>query len=808
MKKTLAPRLTAALLVLSSGKAAEASPAAGEGPDSGAAPEVWLADALPEAPPAAAPVETETPPEGAPPAASPPEQAPPAAAPPEAALAPTSGADIAADSAGLESLSLEDLLEVQVRGASFFVLPTEKLPNTSYKLETKSFLRLPVRSLGELLDAAVPGLFVGNDRFFGPVIAQRGAVTDCNAKTVVMLDGQNLNQRLDYGYNMALALPLLGDIEAVEVIQGPGAILYGSGSISGFVNMLPKTGKSHPGFELSSELGVFDVATTAEASYGTSYGQNNSNDLFIYAGLARSSGFVPAEHAWNQYRGIDMSTNLQGGVQPSGKVTLNWHEGRLRVKGQFVDMWSTQAAGVSGTQPTGWHEAYLALRPEYVLALAPKHELGLIGSVMLHESGFSARDERKLLPALPTASTAMGDMQKRLPYTGRESNYAARLVYKLEAFSGHKIAAGAEVGTREFAGNKAWFYAVPRDLAFDSVSRWNEYSVFAEDVLSLKALLAVVGLRYDLVDFRGGYFVARDRYDVIPKGHVSQISPRLSLAYEFADGLSARIAYQRGFRAANANDLQENRRLAGPNNQYWTPAGQFGGPTWAAPPAVVVPEMVDSLDLNLHGRKTYERWSLIGDVNGYYDLFQHYIVYDLGQRNAASRFASVGCEIVAKLQTQRGDSAQLSYAYSRPVGLDAVTAQEIQLTDAGRSSWRLYYPHQIKLTGVLMVPGFDRRLSLGATARYYSALPAWSSSEALAATADSTWDESSRRQSLVAVSASVVLDVTPRLQLRLVAINAYHNGTPVVNSYAGHPELTAVGLDQRLIYLTLVAKVD
>jgi outer membrane receptor protein involved in Fe transport len=800
MKKNLVPCLTAVSLLLASGSAAAASFAPGEEPDSGTAPEVSRAETSPETAPATTSAEIS-------PAGPPPEEAPPVPVPPAAPLAATSGADVAADSARLESLTLEDLLEVQVRGASFFVLPAEKLPNTSHKLEARSFAKLPVRTLGELLDAAVPGLFVGNDRFFGPVLAQRGAVTDSNAKTVVMLDGQNLNQRLDYGYNVALALPLLGDIEAVEVIQGPGAILYGSGSISGFVNMLPKTGRSNPGIEFTSELGVFDVATTAQASYGLTYGPNNSNDLFIYAGLARSSGFVPDEHAWNQNRSIDTSSNVQGGLQPSGKVTLNWHEGRLRVKGQYLDMWSTQAAGVSGTEPTGWHEAYLALRPEYTLALAPKQELGLIGSLMLHESGFCERDERKLLPALP-AETTIGDTQKRLPYTGRESNYAARLVYKLEAFAGHKIAAGAEVGTREFDGNKAWFYAVPRDLAFDSLSRWNEYSVFAEDVLNFKSLLAVVGLRYDLVDFGGGYFVARDRYDGVPKDHVSQISPRLSLAYEFVDGLSARIAYQRGFRAANANDLQENRRLAGSNNQYWTPAGQFGGPTWAPPPAVVLPETVDSLDLNLHGRKTYENLSLIGDVNGYYDLFRHYIVYDLGQRNAASRFASVGGEVVAKVQTHRGDFAQLSYAYSRPVGLDAVTAQEIQLTDASRSSWRLYYPHQVKLTGVLVVPGFEKRLSLGAAARYYSALPAWNSSEALAATADSTWDEASRRKPLIAVSASAVLDVTPRLQLRFVAVNSYHNGTPVANSYAGHPEITAVGLDQRLFYFTLVAKAD
>jgi hypothetical protein len=110
----------------------------------------------------------------------------------------------------------------------------------------------------------------------------------------------------------------------------------------------------------------------------------------------------------------------------------------------------------------------------------------------------------------------------------------------------------------------------------------------------------------------------------------------------------------------------------------------------------------------------------------------------VGQRNAASPFASVGGEIVGKVQTSRGDTAQLSCAYSRPVGLDAATAQEIQLTDARRSSWRLRYPHQIKLSGAVVVPGFARALSIGATARYYSGLPVWNKQVGLTAAAASS----------------------------------------------------------------------
>jgi outer membrane receptor protein involved in Fe transport len=734
---------------------------------------------------------------------------PPAPAPaPTVALLPTN-AERSEDPGieELEDLSLVELLDVKVTGAGFFALPAAKAPNVSYRLEAKTFSKLPLRTLAQLLDLTVPGLVVGNNRFFGPLIAQRGALTDSNAKTVVMLDGQNLNQRFDYGYNLALALPLLGDLSAVEVVQGPGSILHGSGSITGSVNMLPKTGRSNPGLELTTEVGPFDDANTVEAGYGATYGPSAANDVYVYGGVARAGGFSPNPHPWNQARGIDETTNVQGRLQPSGKATINWHHDALRIKAQYVDLWSSHGVGVVGKEPTGWHEGYLAIRPEYALNLAPNHDLEIIASALLHESGFTRLDERSLVPN-QLVTTKPGETQRSLPHTQRESHYLGRIVYKLQALKGHKIAAGGEMGTREFNGNKAWFHPVERNLAFDSKSRWNEFSAFAEDVIEWGDLLAAVGLRYDVIDFLGGYFVANDRYDRTPRDQVSALSPRVSVAYELITGLSARVAYQRGFRAADASNLQENRRLTGPNNSKWTPVGEFGGPTWTAPPAVVTPETVDSVDLNLHGQKSLRGVNLIGDIHGHYQSFERYIFYNVGWRNAASRFSSVGGEVVGKAQTKRGDFAQVSYAYSQPLALDVATARVIQSTNDTRSQWRLYHSHQVKLSGALVVPGFNQKLTLGSAARYYSPLPTWNQRQALAATADSTWDERARREPLIAVSASATYDLTANLQLSLLGQNLYHNGTPATAAHAGHPELSAAGLDERLIYLRLRATVD
>jgi outer membrane receptor protein involved in Fe transport len=718
-------------------------------------------------------------------------------------IASTAAAQAPAEGSADTRAQPETPTDTPAEGSGEAPAPAESATEPSVPTESSAAPPAPIQEATPprtKTERADPGIDPGLDPGLDPGIEELGDLSLVELMDVEVTGAGFFALR----YNLALALPLLGDLRAVEVVQGPGSILHGSGSITGSVNMLPKTGRSNPGVELATEFGPFDDANTVEAGYGTTYGPSARNELYIYGGIARAGGFTPNTHDWTA---DDESANVQGRLQPSGKTTVNWQHGALRVKAQYVDMWSSQGAGVSGEEPTGWHEGYLAVQPEYVLALAPKHDLDIIAGAVLHESGFSKRDERTLVPN-QVVTTEPGETQQSLPYTQRESHYVGRLVYKVQALKGHKIAAGGEVGTREFTGNKAWFHPLERNAAFDSESRWNEFSAFCEDVIEWGNLLAAVGLRYDVVDFRGGYFVADDSYDRIPKDQVSAVSPRVSVAYEFITGLSARIAYQRGFRAADASNLQENRRLTGPNNSKWVPVGEFGGPTWTAPPAVVAPETVDSVDLNMHGQTSLRDVNLIGDINVHYQSFDQYILYNVGWRNASSRFSSVGGEVVGKVQTNRGDLAQLSYAYSQPVGLDEETARELQLTNDDRTEWRLYYRHQIKLSGVLVVPGFDKQLALGTAFRYYSPLPTWDAQQSLAATADPTWDESARSEPLIAVSASATFDVTPKLQLALLGQNLYHNGTPAADAYAGHPEVTAVGLDNTLIYLRLRALLD
>ncbi len=61
-------------------------------------------------------------------------------------------------------------------------------------------------------------------------------------KTLVMLDGRRLN-RTDMASINWLSIPV-NMIESIEIVRGPGSVLYGDAAMGGVINIIPKKGKS------------------------------------------------------------------------------------------------------------------------------------------------------------------------------------------------------------------------------------------------------------------------------------------------------------------------------------------------------------------------------------------------------------------------------------------------------------------------------------------------------------------------------------------------------------------------------------
>ncbi len=104
-------------------------------------------------------------------------------------------------------------------------------------------------------------------------------------KTLVMLDGRRLN-RTDMASINWLQIPI-NTIERIEIVRGPGSVLYGDAAIGGTINIITKKGKGEPQFNISGLAGSYGLhnerlgvtgatgkwtyAVTGENNFGSGY---------------------------------------------------------------------------------------------------------------------------------------------------------------------------------------------------------------------------------------------------------------------------------------------------------------------------------------------------------------------------------------------------------------------------------------------------------------------------------------------------------------------------------------------------------
>ena len=78
-----------------------------------------------------------------------------------------------------------------------------------------------------------------------------------HGKILVMLDGRRLNRTDMYSINW-LQMPV-NTIERIEIVRGPGSVLYGDAAIGGVINIITKKGKGEPKFNASALVGSYGL---------------------------------------------------------------------------------------------------------------------------------------------------------------------------------------------------------------------------------------------------------------------------------------------------------------------------------------------------------------------------------------------------------------------------------------------------------------------------------------------------------------------------------------------------------------------
>ncbi|MBU1262876.1 TonB-dependent receptor [bacterium] len=113
-----------------------------------------------------------------------------------------------------------------------------------------------------------------------------GVFASTNQKFLLLRDGHRLNDFMWYlavhEYSVSLA-----NIERIEIIRGPGSILYGSAALCGVINIITKDGEGVEGGRLDIGVGNYGQLSL-DAVFGKSYDEDSS--LLIYGSIDKIDG--------------------------------------------------------------------------------------------------------------------------------------------------------------------------------------------------------------------------------------------------------------------------------------------------------------------------------------------------------------------------------------------------------------------------------------------------------------------------------------------------------------------------------------
>jgi iron complex outermembrane receptor protein len=184
----------------------------------------------------------------------------------------TAGALFAQDKPDLASLSVDDLMNVEVTSVS---RKSQKVADTAaavFVIGQDDILRSGATSIPEIL-RMVPGVDVA--RLNGNVwaISARGFNGQFANKLLVMIDGRTVYNPFFSGVFWDVQDTLLEDVDRIEVIRGPGGTLWGANAVNGVINIITKHSIETQGALVSAGGGAAD-GSSASARYGGSIGRN------------------------------------------------------------------------------------------------------------------------------------------------------------------------------------------------------------------------------------------------------------------------------------------------------------------------------------------------------------------------------------------------------------------------------------------------------------------------------------------------------------------------------------------------------
>jgi len=175
-------------------------------------------------------------------------------------------------------LSLDQLANVKITSFTKKEQKLSQVAGAIYVITQEQIVRSGLTSVPELL-RLVPGVDVAQVNGNQWSVGVRGTVGAYSNKLLVLIDGRSIYSSVFSGVYWDVGMPLLDEIERIEVIRGPGATIWGANAVLGVINIITKSSKDTHGTTITSGGGTSERAL-GSASMGGAIGSTSYRAFF------------------------------------------------------------------------------------------------------------------------------------------------------------------------------------------------------------------------------------------------------------------------------------------------------------------------------------------------------------------------------------------------------------------------------------------------------------------------------------------------------------------------------------------------
>jgi outer membrane receptor for ferrienterochelin and colicins len=520
----------------------------------------------------------------------------------------------------LADLPIEDLIKIDVPtvyAASKVEQKTTEAPSSVTVITSDEIKKQGYRTLADVLQS-VQGFNVSYDRNYAFLGVRGVSLGDFNSRILLLVDGHRINNNLSDGAPIGTDFPLDIDlVDRIEIIRGPGSVLYGNNAFFAVINVIPRQGKQLNGPESSFEYGGFETYKL-RASFGKEW--TNGVRLLASGSLFDSAGpdrlFFKEFNTPQQNNGI--AQNMDGDSFASAFASLGYRD--FTLEGSFIER--------EKINPTAQYDL-----------------------TTFNDPRLQTKDERSYVALNYTHSfPEVVDVTARLYY----DQYAHKIGYPQSLIVGTNVlfeSYSVEKDTGQWWGGEVQFSKTLWDaLKLTLGGEYRDDFVQQQEITGQKALERT--RESHGVYLNGNYAIVTNlhldagfRYDQYGDFDAA-FNPRVALIYEPVQGSTLKAIYGSAFRAPNFSELSD------PRFQDITPETITGY------------ELVYEQQIGPHLRSS---------LSGFYNVMDDLIVFDSGSYtnfNAETKGMEVALEGTWAKNFRARASYSLQYTHDTAANWD------------------------------------------------------------------------------------------------------------------------------------------